>query len=78
MPRALTAEEYSRKAHMLYEAGVERFFFWDGIERVRRASRLGHREEVSDRIEEGEVTVVPTSIRLRTLGIWDLNTETPG
>ena len=47
MPRGLTTEEYHRKAHRLYRAGVEHFFFWDGIGRVPKVPRLGHKEEVA-------------------------------
>ena len=78
MPRDLTAEQYARKADMLYQAGVRDFFFWDGIERVRKASRLGHRQEITDWIESGEPPIVPNAIRLRKLGEWDFRTETPG
>ena len=78
MPRDLTAEEYRRKAHLLYGAGIKNFFFWDGIERVRKASRLGHQQEVSDWIEAGEPAITPTATRLQKLGDWDLKTETPG
>ena len=78
MPRALTPEQYRRKAHLLYQAGVENLFFWDGINRVRQASRLGHQKEIEAWVAAGEPPIVPTSIRLRKLGPWDLRTETPG
>ncbi len=78
MPRDLTAEQYRRKAHMLSQTGVEHFFFWDGIGRVRKASRLGHQKEVTDWIKDGGPPIVPTATRLRKLGKWDLSTETPG
>ena len=41
MPRDLSGEEYYRLAHSLYQSGVERFFFWDGLSRARKALRLG-------------------------------------
>ncbi|MSO21697.1 MAG: hypothetical protein EXQ58_00275 [Acidobacteria bacterium] len=78
MPRNLTEEQYRQKAHTLGQVGVENFFFWDGIVRVREALRLGHREEVSAWMAAGQPSVVPSSVRLRRLGKWDLNVETPG
>ena len=78
MPRGLTAEEYHRKAHRLYGAGVEHFFFWDGIVRVRKVPRLGHKEEVAAWSAAGEPPILPTATRLRKLGEWELTLETPG
>ena len=78
MPRGLTIEQYRRKAHMLYQSGVRDLFFWDGIERVRKVSRLGHQQEISDWVDDGHPPVQPAAIRLRTLGRWDLSTATPG
>jgi hypothetical protein len=78
MPRDLSAEQYRRKAHELYSAGVDHFFFWDGIERARKASRIGHQQEVTDWIENGQPPIVPAATRLRKLGKWDMSTETPG
>lgn len=78
MPRGLMAEEYHRKAHRLYGAGVEHFFFWDGISRVRKVPRLGHKEEVAAWSAAGEPPILPAATRLRKLGEWDLTLETPG
>jgi len=78
MPRELTAKQYRQKADFLYRSGVERFFFWDGIGRVRKAARLGHQQEITDWIEAGKPPIVPSATRLRKLGKWDLSTETPG
>ena len=78
MPRGLTAEEYHRKAHRLYGAGVEHFFFWDGIVRVRKVPRLGHKEEVAAWSAAGEPPILPAATRLRKLGEWELTLETPG
>ena len=78
MPRGLTAEEYHRKAHRLYGAGVENFFFWDGISRVRKVPRLGHKKEVAAWSAAGEPPILPTATRLRKLGEWELTLETPG
>lgn len=78
LPRSLTAEQYRQKAHVLGQAGVENFFFWDGIVRVREALRLGHREEVSAWMASGQRPILPSAVRLRRLGKWDLSVETPG
>ena len=78
MPRFLTKEAQYRKAHQLYEAGVENLFFWDGTHRVRNVPRLGHREEVSDWMASGQPPFRPTAVRVWELGGWDLHTETPG
>ena len=78
MPRFLTKEAQYRKAHQLYEAGVEHLFFWDGTHRVRNVLRLGHREEVSDWMASGQPPFRPTNVRVWELGGWDLHTETPG
>ena len=78
MPRGLTTEEYHRKAHRLYESGVENFFFWDGIGRVRKVPRLGHKEEVAAWSAAGEPPILPPATPLRKLGDWELTLETPG
>ena len=78
MPRELTPEEYSRKAHSLYQAGVENLFFWDGTERVRKVPRLGHAEEVAAWMARGQPSLAPKAVRLKKIGIWDLRMETPG
>ncbi len=78
MPRGLSAEEYYEKAHKLYKAGVENFFFWDGQERVRKALRLGHREEVEAWMGAGQPPRLPSAVQVLDLGGWDLHMETPG
>ena len=78
MPRDMSAEDYYGKAHKLYKAGVENFFFWDGTERVRKARRLGHREEVEAWMEAGQPPRLPSAVRVWDLGGWDLHMETPG
>ncbi len=78
MPRDLTTAEYRRMADRLYRAGVKNFFFWDGIGRVRRAGRLGHRDEVEAWIRAGEAPIRPTAVPLTRMGEWDLTVETPG
>ena len=78
MPRALTPDEYRRKAHMLYGSGVQYLFFWDGIRRIQKIPRLFHREGVGAWIQAGQPQIHPTAIRLHRLGQWNLNVETPG
>ena len=78
LPRDLTAEEYYRKTHKLYKAGVENFFFWDGTERVRKVLRLGHREEVDAWVAAGQPPRLPSAVRVWSLAGWDLHLETPG
>ena len=77
-PRSLTPEQYRQQAHLLYQAGVENFFFWDGIVRVRDAPRLGHREEIDAWISAGAPPIIPTTTKLRRLGPWHLDLVTPG
>ena len=78
MPRDLSPEQYRQLAHTLYQRGVERFFLWDGLVRVRKALRLGHRDEVTKWAKEGASPMLPSSVRLWKLGGWDLRLETPG
>ena len=78
MPRDLSAQEYYRLAHSLYQSGVERFFFWDGLSRARKALRLGHREEVEEWFQQGQPSLFPTAVRLWSVDGWDLRVETPG
>ena len=74
----MTAEEYYRKADKLYKAGVENFFFWDGTERVRKALRLGHREEVEAWMGAGQPPRLPSTVRVWNLGGYDLRLEPSG
>ena len=83
----MSPEAYRRKAAMLYEAGVDNFFFWDSAGASGRANfspawqalrRLGHREEVEAWIRSGEPGLVPASGPLHQLGDYDLTYQTPG
>ena len=74
----MTPEQYQQQAHLLYQAWVENFFFWDGIVRVRDAARLGHREEIDAWIAAGAPPILPTATMLRRLGPWHLDLVTPG
>jgi len=84
MPRWTTPEEYRRRAHALYEAGIEHFFFWDTWTQnnfgpswdVMR--RLGHRKELEDWIRSGAPPLERRGTDLRRLGDWDLSYGTPG
>ena len=83
MPRALTSHEFYDLAYRLYQSGVERFFFWDGLGRTggvgrwRKAPRLGHRREVEEWFKQGKPSLRPAS-RLWKVDGWDLRMETPG
>ncbi len=68
MPGELTQEEYRRKAHKVYQIGVEKFFFWDGIGWARKAARLGHREELAAWMEAGQPALLPSAVRLWGVG----------
>ena len=84
MPRQISPEQYRRRAHRLYQAGVEYFFFWDASGRndfshswdVLR--RLGHCEELEAWVREGSPELERTGSTLRKLGDWDLSYVTPG
>ncbi|MBM3773593.1 MAG: hypothetical protein FJW37_00335 [Acidobacteria bacterium] len=84
MPRVLRPDEYRRRAHALYQAGVERLFFWDTNARndfspswsVLR--RLGHRRELEAWARAGSPKYEPPGSNLRRLGDWDLGYATPG
>lgn len=78
MPRNLTIDQYYSKASRLYQSGVEYLFFWDGINRVKFFLRLGHTAEMSSRLTNGSLEIIPTKTRLKSLGGWNLNVETPG
>ena len=84
MPRDLTSRQYYDMAYRLYQSGVERFFFWDGLGRTggvgrwRRAARIGHRSEVEEWFRKGKPDLLPAASRLWILDGWDLRMETPG
>ena len=83
MPRALTSHQFYDLAYRLYQFGVERFFFWDGLGRTggvgrwRKVPRLGHRQEVEEWFEQGRPSLRP-ACRLWSVDGWDLRMETPG
>jgi hypothetical protein len=84
MPRQITPEEYRRRAHGLYQAGVEHLFFWDCYQRCdfspswTALRRLGHREELAEWVRSGSPKIERPGSRLTRLGDWDLAYATPG
>ncbi|MDE0167365.1 MAG: family 10 glycosylhydrolase [Bryobacterales bacterium] len=84
MPRRLSPDQYRERAHALYEAGSEHFFFWDTNARndfspswdVLR--RLGHRDELARWADDGKPAYEAPGSHLRKLGTWNLGYETPG
>ena len=84
MPRRLSPDQYRERAHALYEAGSDHFFFWDTNARndfspswdVLR--RLGHRDELARWARDGKPAYEAPGSRLRKLGNWNLGYETPG
>ena len=84
MPRGITPEDYKRRAHALYEAGVENLFFWDCFGRTNHdpswttLSRLGHREELAAWAALGCPPVERPRAALHRIGDWDLSYQTPG
>jgi hypothetical protein len=84
MPREIGPEEYRRRAHLLYQAGVRYLFFWDTNARndFRRSwdvlRRLGHRDEIEEWVSRGSPPLDRPGSNLRKVGDWDLAYETPG
>jgi uncharacterized lipoprotein YddW (UPF0748 family) len=84
MPRQLSPETYRMRAHRLYEAGAEHFFFWDCNGRHDYSPawsalrRLGHREEIAAWARGGALRLPRPGSQLRRLGDWDLSYVTPG
>lgn len=84
MPRQIAPEDYRRRAHALYEAGVEYLFFWDGYQRNNydrswsALRRLGHREEIAQWVRQGGPPLARPQNKLTQVGDWDLSYGTPG
>ena len=80
----MTPEDYRRRAHGLYQAGVENLFFWDCYQRSDYSRswtalrRLGHHEEIADWVNAGEPAIRQSGATLHKLGNWDLRYGTPG
>ena len=85
MPRHFPPEGYYKKAHALYERGVDHLFFWDADARRaihspswRALRRLGHRDEIAAWVAGGSPPLSPPSMKVTRLGDWDLSFITPG
>lgn len=84
MPRAMSPEEYKRRADGLYQAGVENLFLWDCSSRTTfdaawaTLSRLGHKEELAAWRAAGFPPVARPRSALTRMGDWDLSYQTPG
>ena len=84
MPRRLSADEYRRRAHALYRAGSDHFFFWDTNARNDFSPSwdalrwLGHRQELEEWAAAGMPEYKAQGSRLRKLGNWNPHYETPG
>lgn len=84
MPRELSPDEYRRRAHSLYQAGSEHFFFWDHDARNdfspswETLRRLGHRKELEEWAKKGMPEHEFQNSQLTKLGDWDLSYATPG
>ena len=85
MPRQQSAEDFRRMAALVYEAGGEQLFFWDGD--VGRANfsrsydslrRLGHKEDILAWNGAGEPDMPTAGTPVRRLGDWDMHYQTPG
>lgn len=84
LPRQLSPEEYRRRAHRLYQAGVEHLFFWDANQRTylypswTELRRLGHREDLAAWTSSGEPALQQPGSQLLAIGDWNLGYVTPG
>jgi hypothetical protein len=84
MPRQIAADDYRRRAHALYQAGVRSLFLWDCYQRNNfdaswsALRRLGHREELAAWHHAGAPASAPARTALRRIGDWDLRYRTPG
>ena len=74
----------TRRAHALYQAGSDHLFFWDTNARNDFSPawdalhRLGHRRKLEEWSAAGMPEHKPAGSRLRKLGHWNLDYETPG
>ena len=87
MPRHQSPEDFRRNAHMLYGAGADHLFFWDCAGPSGRANyqpmwnalrRLGHREEIAEWVQAGELSLGDWTKPLLALGDWDMTVIAPG
>lgn len=79
LPRWQTPEDYRRAVKILYDAGVEDFFFWDcDPGRSESFRRLGHKEDIEEWRQAGGPSLAPPTMKVRKLGDWDLSYLTLG
>lgn len=85
MPRYQSAEDFRRMAALVYRAGVDQLFFWDGDTGRANFSksydslrRLGHKEDVLTWSGDGEPGLPADSKIVQRLGDWDMGYRTPG
>lgn len=84
MPRQVDAEDYRKRAHALYEAGIDHLFFWDTNSRNDFSTswnalrRLGQREDLQSWVRQGSPGLERPGSTLTRLGDWDLSYMTPG
>jgi hypothetical protein len=84
MPRVLAPEEFWRRAHDLYAAGVENLAFWDCNGRFHAShswealQRLGHREEIEAWARSGRPAHAVSGQSIRKLAGIDMTYSRPG
>ena len=84
MPRQVAPEDYRKRAHALYRAGIDHLFFWDTNSRNdfspswNALRRLGQREELQSWVRQGSPRLERPGSTLTRLGDWDLSYVTPG
>ena len=78
MPRDMDGEQYLRRAHALYQLGIDHLAFWDtpivGSPASPVLRRLGHSEEIAAWVRGGR-TPLPdlSSTPLRRIETWDMS-----
>ena len=85
MPRYQSGEDFRRMAALVYGAGGEQLFFWDGDTARANFSRwynslrrLGHKEDILIWRAAGEPELPTEGTVVRKLGDWDMHYQTPG
>ena len=77
MPRQVAPEDYRKRAHALYRAGIEHLFFWDTNARNDFSAswsalrRLGQREELQSWVRQGSPRLERPGGTLTRLGFCD-------
>lgn len=84
MPRVLPPEDFRRRAHALYQVGVQYLAFWDCNMRYNLSPswhalcELGHSKEIEAWVRAGEPSLEPASMELHRLGGIDMRYARPG